>query len=215
MALARHFETDQAPSDQSIGPVTSDGACGTRKCHYAKAARGLLAVAPPARTQNHGSPKAPVPSPETWRYGCHVIWVGRFDRQVAEIQARIAALNRCKALGRPVAKRKGSVRPGKGSAFAPRFVQQSLSASSNFPLGTPDTTAICPALAVFPRPAPKPRHLSRRRAPRGLWRREPLRIFTGQPKRRCRPPPPDTVTSRSAAVSSGDPERASPPRCGG
>lgn len=37
-----------------------------------------------------------------------------FDRQVAEIQVRVAVLDRCKAPRIPVTKQTGSVRPGKG-----------------------------------------------------------------------------------------------------
>ena len=37
-----------------------------------------------------------------------------FDRQVAEIQIRVAALNKYTALGIPVTKVVGSFRPGKG-----------------------------------------------------------------------------------------------------
>ncbi len=53
-----------------------------------------------------------------------------FDRQVAELQIRIAVLNRYTALGIPVAELVGKVCPGKkGSALRNRFVQQSLIAA--------------------------------------------------------------------------------------
>ena len=40
---------DQIPPDQKITRVTADGACDTRKCHDAIAARGAAAVMPPRR----------------------------------------------------------------------------------------------------------------------------------------------------------------------
>ncbi len=46
-----------------------------------------------------------------------------FDRQVAEVQVRIAVMNGYTALGIPVTKPEGSIRPGKGE---PR-VSQALS----------------------------------------------------------------------------------------
>jgi len=40
-----------------------------------------------------------------------------FDRQVAEVQVRIAVLNRYTALGIPVTKAVGLIRPGKGEPW--------------------------------------------------------------------------------------------------
>jgi hypothetical protein len=40
---------NQIPLDQEIASVTADGACDTRKCHYAIAERGAAAVSPHRR----------------------------------------------------------------------------------------------------------------------------------------------------------------------
>lgn len=40
---------DQIPPGQEVARVTADGACDTRKCHDAIAARGAAAVMPPRR----------------------------------------------------------------------------------------------------------------------------------------------------------------------
>ena len=40
---------NQIPSDQDIGSITADGACDTRKCHEATAARDAHAVVPPRK----------------------------------------------------------------------------------------------------------------------------------------------------------------------
>ncbi|AHD03739.1 IS5 family transposase [Leisingera methylohalidivorans] len=125
---------DQIPPDHDIRSVTADGACDTRKCHDAIAARGAHAVIPPRKNAKPWKPTSAgaiarneaVNAP---RYLGRAIWrrwsgyhrrslveskmncvklLGQslmardFDRQVAEIQIRIAVLNRYTALGIPV-----------------------------------------------------------------------------------------------------------------
>jgi hypothetical protein len=50
-----------------------------------------------------------------------------FDRQVAEIQIRIAALNCYTTLGIPITEAEGQVRPEKAAPTITRFVQQNPS----------------------------------------------------------------------------------------
>lgn len=47
---------DQIPPDQNIGSVTADGACDTRKCHDAIAARNAHAVIPPRKNAKTWKP---------------------------------------------------------------------------------------------------------------------------------------------------------------
>lgn len=114
----------QVPSDQDIGSVTADGAYDTRKCHDAIAERN----AKPWKPTSNGA-IARNQAVEASRYLGRTLWrrwsgyhrrsrvetkmhcvkrLGQslmardFDRQVAEIQIRIAVLNRYTALGIPV-----------------------------------------------------------------------------------------------------------------
>ena len=125
---------NQILTDQIIGSVTADGACDTRKCHDAIAARNTDAVILPRKNAKQWKPttSGAIARNEAvnasrdlgkaiWRR-----WVGyhsrsrvdtkmnciklldrslmakAFDRQVAEIQIRVAVLNRYTALGIPL-----------------------------------------------------------------------------------------------------------------
>ncbi|MBE3638807.1 IS5 family transposase [Mangrovicoccus algicola] len=125
---------DQIAADEQIGSVTADGACDTRKCHEAIAARGAAAIIPPRKNAKPWNPTSPgaIARNEALRASKHLgraIWrrssgdhrrsrveskmncitlLGQslmardFDRQVAELQVRIAVLNGYTALGIPV-----------------------------------------------------------------------------------------------------------------
>jgi len=125
---------DQIPDDEQIGSVTADGACDTRKCHEAIAARNAAAVIPPRKNGKPWKPASPgavarnealraskYPGRALWRRwsGYHrrsrvesrmacITLLGQslmardFDRQVAELQVRIAVLNSCTVLGIPI-----------------------------------------------------------------------------------------------------------------
>jgi hypothetical protein len=120
----------QIPPDQDIGTVTADGAYDTRKCHEAVAARGAHAVIPPRKNLKPWKPTsagaiARNDAVNAHRYLGRTLWrrwsgyhrrsrvetkklLGQslmardFERQVAEIQIRIAVLNRYNALGIPI-----------------------------------------------------------------------------------------------------------------
>ena len=116
----------QIPSDQDIGSVTADGAYDTRKCHEAIAARRAHAVIPPRKNAKPWKPTsagaiARNDAVNAQRYLGRTLWRRRvetkmhcmkllgqsvmardFERQVAEIQIRIAVLNRYTALGIPI-----------------------------------------------------------------------------------------------------------------
>lgn len=49
---------NQIPTDQTIGSVTADGACDTRKCHDAIAARNAHAVIPPRKNAKPWKPSS-------------------------------------------------------------------------------------------------------------------------------------------------------------
>ena len=53
---------DQIPPDEGIGSVTGGGACDTRKCHNAIAARTAHAVIPPRRNAKLCKPDTPGPT---------------------------------------------------------------------------------------------------------------------------------------------------------
>ena len=121
----------QIPPDQDIGSVTADGACDTRKCHEAIAARDAYAVIPPRKNAKLWKPTsagaiARNDAVNAQRYLGRTLWrrwsgyhrrsrvetkmhcmklLGQslmardFERQVAEIQIRIAVLNCDTALG--------------------------------------------------------------------------------------------------------------------
>lgn len=72
---------DQIPRDLPLGMVTADGACDTRACHAAIAARAAAAVIPPRRT---GKPR---------------------KEQTAGASARHDALRSCRRPGRAIWKR--------------------------------------------------------------------------------------------------------------
>lgn len=72
---------NQIPDDQPLGMVTADGACDTRACHAAIAARGAAAVIPPRR---NGKP---------WK------------EHTAGAVVRNDALRSCRRLGRAIWKR--------------------------------------------------------------------------------------------------------------
>ena len=120
---------DQIPSHQDIGSVTADGAYDTRKCHDAIAARGAHALIPPRKNAKPWKPTsagaiARNDAVQASRYLGRTIWkrwsgyhrrsrvetkrhciklLGQsLIRQVAEIQIRIAVLNRYTAVGIPV-----------------------------------------------------------------------------------------------------------------
>jgi len=125
---------DQIPDDEQIGSVTADGACDTRKCHEAIAARDAAAVIPPRKNAKPWKPTSPGAvarnealratkylGPALWRRwsGYHrrsrveskmncikllgqALMARDFDRQVAELQVRIAVLNGYTALGIPI-----------------------------------------------------------------------------------------------------------------
>ncbi len=114
--------------------MTADGACDTRKCHDAIAARNARAVIPPRKNAKPWKPTsagafARNEAVNASRYLGRAIWrrwsgyhrrsrveakvhcvklLGQslmardFDRQVAEIQIRVAVLNRYTALGTPI-----------------------------------------------------------------------------------------------------------------
>jgi len=114
---------DQIAIDEQIGSVTADGAYDTRKCHEAIAARGATAIIPPpgAVARNEALSTSKYLGRAIWRRwsGYHrrsrveskmncIKLLGQslmardFDRQVAELQVRIAVLNGYTALGIPV-----------------------------------------------------------------------------------------------------------------
>jgi hypothetical protein len=72
---------EQIPDDQPLGIVTADGACDTRTCHAAIAARGAAAVIPPRK---NGRP---------WK------------AHTAGATVRNEALRSCRRLGRAIRKR--------------------------------------------------------------------------------------------------------------
>ncbi len=114
--------------------MTADGACDTRKCHDAIAARNAHAVIPPCKNAKPWKPTsagaiACNEAVHASRFLGRAVWrrwsgyhrrsrvqtkmhcvklLGQsfmatdFDRQVAEVQVRIAVLNRYTALGLPV-----------------------------------------------------------------------------------------------------------------
>lgn len=122
---------NQVPPGQDIELVTADGACDTRKCHDAIAARNAHAVIPPLKNAKPWKPTsagaiARNEAVNVSRYLGRALWrrwsgyhrrsrveskmncikvLGQslmaqdFDRQVAEIQVRVAVLNRYTALG--------------------------------------------------------------------------------------------------------------------
>ena len=119
----------QIPPDQATGSLTADGAYDTRTCHDAIAARRAHAVLPPRKTAKPWKPssaRARNEAVNASRYLGRAIWrkwsgyhrrsrveskmngiklLGQslmsrdFARQVAEIQIRVAVLNRYTALG--------------------------------------------------------------------------------------------------------------------
>ena len=125
---------NQIPPDQDIELVTADGACDTRKCHDAIAARNTHAVIPPRKNAKPWKPTsagaiARNEAGNASRYLGRGLWrrwsgyhrrsrvehkmnciklLGQslmardFDRQVAELQVRVAVRNRYTALGMPV-----------------------------------------------------------------------------------------------------------------
>jgi hypothetical protein len=122
---------NQIPFDQDIGSVTADGAYDTRKCHEAIAARDAHAVVPLRKNAKLWKPTSTgaIVRNDAQRYLGRTLWrhwsgyhrrsrietkmhciklLGQslmardFERQVAEIQIRIAILNRYTALGIPV-----------------------------------------------------------------------------------------------------------------
>lgn len=124
---------DQILPGHNIGAVTADGACDTRKCHGAIAARNAHAIIPPRKNVKSWHPTfaGAIARNETVnasRYLGRAIWqrwsgyhrlsrvgsemhckkligqslmVRDIDRHVAEIQFRVAVLNRYTALGIP------------------------------------------------------------------------------------------------------------------
>ena len=122
----------QIPMGEKIGSVVADGACDTRKCHDAIADRGAHAVIPPRKNAKPWKTAGAVARNEALRAakdlgralcrrwsGYHrrsrvetkmhcVKLLGQrlmardFDRQVAELQVRIAVMNGYTALGIPV-----------------------------------------------------------------------------------------------------------------
>jgi hypothetical protein len=120
---------DQIPEDQEIGSVTADGAYETRKCHDAIADRGAYAVIPPRKNGKPWKTVARNETPRASKYLGRALWrrwseyhrrsrvetkmhcvklLGQrlmardFDRQVAELQIRIAVLNGYTGLGIPI-----------------------------------------------------------------------------------------------------------------
>jgi hypothetical protein len=116
----------QIPIGEEIGSVTADGAYDTRKCHDAIADRGAHAVIPPRK---NAKPWKTVTAGAAAKYLGRALWrrwsgyhrrsrvetkihcvkllrqrlmARDFDRQVAELQVRIAVLNGYTALGIPV-----------------------------------------------------------------------------------------------------------------
>ncbi|MPQ96317.1 IS5 family transposase, partial [Thioclava sp. JE_KL1] len=123
---------DQIPEDEEIGSVTADGAYDTRKCHDAIAERGAHAVIPPRRNAKPWKTAGAIARNEALRASKYLgralwrLWSGHhrrsrvetkmhcvkllgqrlmardFDRQIAELQVRIAIMNGYTALGIPV-----------------------------------------------------------------------------------------------------------------
>ena len=62
---------DQIPADPDIASVTADGACDTRKCHDAIAARGAAAIIPPRKNAKPWKPDTREQSPATRPCGHH------------------------------------------------------------------------------------------------------------------------------------------------
>ena len=125
---------DQIPPGQDIASVTADGACDTRKCHGAIAARGAPAIIPPSKNAKPWKPDTvgAIAGNEAlrasrrfgrpiWRRwsGCHrrsrvetKMHCGKLpgqrlmardsDRQVSEVQVRVAVLNGSTAPGTPI-----------------------------------------------------------------------------------------------------------------
>jgi len=121
----------QFPQEEEIATVTAGGACDTRACHDAIAARGMAAIIPPRRTARPWKPDTAGARARNeilrasrhlgralWRNlsGSHcrsrvetkmncVKLLGQrlmsrnFDRQVAEVQIRVAVRNRFTAPG--------------------------------------------------------------------------------------------------------------------
>lgn len=95
----------QIPIGEEIGSVTADGAYDTRKCHDAIANRGAHAVIPPRKNAKplHRHRRSRV---ETKMHCVKLLgqrlMARDFDREVAELQVRIAVLNGYTALGIPV-----------------------------------------------------------------------------------------------------------------
>jgi len=124
----------QLPQEEEIATVTADGACDTRACHDAIAARGTAAIIPPRRNARPWQPdmagaRARNEILRASRRLGRTVWRNRsgsrrrsrvdtkmscvklpgqrrmsrdFDRQVAEVQIRVAVLNSFTALGIPV-----------------------------------------------------------------------------------------------------------------
>ena len=102
---------NQIPEDQDIGSVTADGAYATRKCHDAIADRGAHAVIPPRKnakpwktvTAGAASRRDETRRDETKMHCLKLLgqrlMARDFDRQVAELQVRVAVLNDYAALG--------------------------------------------------------------------------------------------------------------------
>ena len=93
---------DQIPEDQTIGSVTADGAYDTRKCHDAISASRYLGRTIWKRWSGyHRRSRVESKMHCVKRLG-QSLMARDFDRQVAEIQIRVAVLNRYTALGIPV-----------------------------------------------------------------------------------------------------------------
>ncbi|MCA3489447.1 MAG: IS5 family transposase, partial [Rhodobacter sp.] len=129
----------QIPPDQKIASLTADGACDTRKCHDAIAARGAPAIIPPRKNAKPRKPDTvgAIARNEAlrasrrfgrpiWRRwsGCHRqsrvetkmhcgklpgqrLMARDIDRQVSELQVRVAVLNGSTAPGIPVTEAEG------------------------------------------------------------------------------------------------------------
>lgn len=128
---------DQILPEHEIGSVIADGAYDTRKCHDSSADRDAAAVIPPRKNAKPWKPNTPRGARTKQSLAdVKIFWAGAlaklgpsrfeskmrcvkllgqrllardFDRQVVEIQIRIAVMNGCTALGIHLTEAVGSV----------------------------------------------------------------------------------------------------------